>query len=196
MQEYIQATITLLAVINPLICGVMLLQIDDGSTLKHRLFNATKATLAVFVILVLSALLGKYILQIFGISIEVFKIVGGVVIAHIGFGMFGARPHSGEDEQKRKETLSTLIMFAASPGTIATIIALSVVHDAYGLPVIAMVGAGLAVLLTWLVMLVMLLGSGRIHKGGQQIFTRFLGLILISMGLQFVLTGLKVFMTG
>jgi multiple antibiotic resistance protein len=196
MQEYIQAAITLLAVINPLICGVMLLQIDDGPTLKHRLFNAAKTALAVFIILVLSALLGKYILQIFGISIEVFKIVGGVVIAHIGFGMFGTKPQPGEDGKKRKQTLSTIIMFAASPGTIATIIALSVVHDAHGLPVIAMVGAGIAVVLTWLVMLVMLLGSGRIHKGGQQIFTRFLGLILISMGLQFVLTGLKDFMTG
>ena len=72
----------------------------------------------------------------------------------------------------------------------------SAVHDAHGLPVIAMTGTGLAVLLTWLVMLVMLLGSGRIHKGGQQIFTRFLGLILISMGLQFVLTGLKEFAAG
>jgi len=196
MQEYIQAAITLLAVINPVICGVMVLQIDVGSILKHRLFNATKAALAVFVILVLSALLGKYILQVFGISIEVFKIVGGVVIAHIGFSMFGARPQSDENEQKRKETLSTLIMFAASPGTIATIITLSVVHDAHGLPVVAMVGTGIAVLLTWLVMLVMLLGSGHIHKGGQQIFARFLGLILISMGLQFVLTGLKDFMVG
>jgi multiple antibiotic resistance protein len=196
MQEYIQAAITLLAVINPLICGIMLLQIEDQSTLKHRLFNATKAALAVLVVLVLSALLGKFILQVFGISIEVFKIVGGVVIAHIGFGMFGAKPQPDEDGQKRKETLTTLITFAASPGTIATIIALSVVHDAHGLPVIAMVGAGLAVLLTWLIMLVMLLGSGRIHIGSQHLFTRFLGLILISMGLQFVLTGLKDFMTG
>jgi multiple antibiotic resistance protein len=146
--------------------------------------------------LVLSALLGKYVLQAFGISIDVFEIVGGVIIAHIGFGMFGVRTQSDAGEQERQMTLSTLIMFAASPGTIATVIALSVAHDEHGIPVVAMVGAGLAVILTWLVMLIMLLGSGRIHKGGQQIFTRFSGLILISMGLQFVLTGLKDFMMG
>jgi multiple antibiotic resistance protein len=196
MQEYIQAAITLLAVINPVICGVMLTQIDEGSSLRLRLYDATKAALAVLIVLSLSALLGKYILQIFGISIDVFRIVGGVIIAHIGFGMFGVKPQPGEDGQNQKKTLSTLIMFAASPATIATIITLSAVHDGHGLPVIAMAGAGLAVLLTWLIMLVMLYGSGHIHKGVQQICTRFMGLILISMGLQFVLTGLKEFMAG
>jgi multiple antibiotic resistance protein len=196
MQEHIRAAITLLAVINPVICGVMLLQVDDGSSLKHRLYDATKAALAVLTVLVLSALLGKYILQIFGISIDVFKIVGGVIIAFIGFGMFGGKSPSGEGEQKPKETLSTLIMFAASPGTIATVIALSVVHTAAGLPIVALVGIVSAVFLTWIVMLVMLLAAGRFHQGGQQMFTRFLGLILIAMGLQYVLTGLKDFMVG
>lgn len=196
MQKYIQASITLLAVINPVICGVMVLQIDGGSSLKHRLHVATKAALAVLIILVLAALLGKYILQVFGISIDVFKIVGGVIIAIIGFNMFGGKPQSGDDRQKPPETLSTLIMFAASPGTIATVIALSVVHTAVGLPVIALAGIAVAVFLTWIVMLLMLLAAGRFHKGGQQVFTQFMGLILIAMGLQFVLTGLKDFMAG
>jgi multiple antibiotic resistance protein len=151
---------------------------------------------SVLTVLVLSALLGKYILQVFGISIDVFKIVGGVIIAFIGFGMFGGKPPSSDGEQKPKETLSTLIMFAASPGTIATVIALSVVHNADGLPIVALIGVVSAVFLTWIVMFVMLLAAGRVHKGGQQIFTRFLGLILIAMGLQYVLTGLKDFMVG
>ena len=45
-------------------------------------------------------------------------------------------------------------------------------------------------------MLMMLLAAGCFHKGGQQMFTRFLDLILVAMGLQFVLTGLKDFMEG
>ena len=196
MHKYIQAAITLLAVINPVICGVMLLQIDDGSSLKHRLYNATKAAMSVLVVLVLAALLGKYVLQVFGISIDVFKVVGGVIIAVIGFKMFGDKPQVGNGGQKPPETLSTLIMFAASPGTIATVITLSAVHNAVGLPVIALVGVVSAVLLTWILMLVMLLAAGRFHEGGQQMFTRLMGLILIAMGLQYVLTGLKDFMMG
>jgi multiple antibiotic resistance protein len=76
MQEYVQAEITVLAVINPVICGVMLLQIDGRSLFRKRLHDATKANLIIFIILMISALLGKYILQVFGISIDVFKIVG------------------------------------------------------------------------------------------------------------------------
>jgi multiple antibiotic resistance protein len=196
MTEYIQATFTLLAVINPLICGVMLLEAEGGLPNKTRIFEATKAALAVFIILILSALMGKYILQAFGISMNVFQIIGGIVIAYIGFGMFSPRTQPDDGDRSDQKTLSKLIMFAASPGTIATVIALSAVHDSAGLPVIAMSSAGLAVFLTWIIMLVMIFASGSVKKGGQQIFTRLMGLILISMGLQFVLTGLKNFMAS
>jgi multiple antibiotic resistance protein len=125
---------------------------------------------------------------------DVFRIVGGVIIAYIGFGMFNPHAQPDDGDQTDQKSLSTLIMFAASPGTIATVITLSAVHDAAGLPVIAMVGAGLAVFLTWIIMLVMVFASGSGKKGGQQIITRLMGLILIAMGLQFVLTGLKSFM--
>ena len=94
---------------------------------------------------------------------------------------------------KQATTLSTLVMFAASPGTIATVIALSA-HTAGGIPVTVLVGAAGAVFLTWLIMLLVVVGESRINKGVQQVFTRFMGLILIAMGLQFVLTGLKDFM--
>jgi multiple antibiotic resistance protein len=194
MTEYIQSTVTLLAVINPLICGVILLKIEGGLPKKDTIFAATKAALAVLIILLLSALVGKYILQAFGISMDVFRIVGGVIIAYIGFAMFSPRAQPDDGDQTDQKSLSTLIMFAASPGTIATVITLSAVHDAAGLPVIAMVGAGLAVFLTWIIMLVMVFASGSGKKGGQQIITRLMGLILIAMGLQFVLTGLKSFM--
>jgi len=100
MQEYIRAAITLLAVINPAICGVMLVEIEGEASLKHRFNDAMKSALTVLIILILTALLGKYILQIFGISIDVFKIVGGVIIAYIGFGMFGGRQQPGDGEQK------------------------------------------------------------------------------------------------
>jgi len=194
MQHYSQAVIILLAVINPVICGVLLMQIGGTSSFRQRFFEATKAAVAILVILVLTALLGKYILHAFGITIDAFKIVGGVIISFIGFGMLGGTTASDDGGRKPATTLSTLIVFAASPGTIATVIALSAVHNAVGIPVTVLVGAAGAVFLTWLIMLLVVVGESHINKGVQQVFTRFMGLILISMGLQFVLTGLKDFM--
>lgn len=196
MTEYIRDAVTLLAVINPLICGVMLLQGEAGLPNKTKILAATKTALAVFIILILSAMLGQYILSSFGISMDVFQIVGGIIIAYIGFTMFSPAPQKDSSDQSGQKTISKIVMFAASPGTIATVIALSAQHKSSGLPIIVMGGVGIAVLITWIIMLVMIQASGKVKKGGQQIFTRFMGLILISMGLQFVLTGLKEFMAS
>lgn len=98
-------------------------------------------------------------------------------------------------DHKNSITLFSLIMFAASPGTIATVITLSTVHDEVGIPVIAFVGVCMAVIITWIIMLIMISVAGHIKEEGQQIVTRFMGLILVAMGLQFALTGLKNFFT-
>lgn len=173
----------------------MILKIKDGLPKKDKIFGASKSSLAVFFILIVSALTGKYILNAFGISIFVFNIVGGIIISYIGFGMLSPGKKQADGDQKDSITLFTLIMFAASPGTIATVITVSTVHDKVGLPVVAIVGVCVAVLVTWLVMLIMIMAAGHVKRGGQQIVTRFMGIILIAMGLQFALTGLKDFFT-
>ncbi|MDF7799666.1 MarC family protein [Pontiellaceae bacterium B1224] len=194
MHDIVKTMITLLAVINPTICTVMLLSIDKGHTKKERLLDATKISLSVLAILLLSALIGRSVLQAFGISVEAFQIVGGVIIASIGFSMFSPKPASPNAETPPEDTISNIIMFAASPGTIATVVALSAAHDTSWPPVITLAGVLLAVAITWIVMLIAALApSGGNKNGSQQVITRFLGLILISMGLQFVLTGIKQF---
>lgn len=72
-------------------------------------------------------------------------------------------------------------------------ITLSAVHDTAGFPLIASIGAIIAIFLTWVIMVIMALVSDKGKKGGQSIVTRLMGLILITMGLQFVLSGIKSF---
>src|SRR5262249_33352446 len=87
MQQHLQAIVTVLSLINPLICGAMFAQIETGQTNATRLSDATKAALAVLVILVLAALVGARVLQIFGVSLDAFSVAGGGVLAWIGFTM-------------------------------------------------------------------------------------------------------------
>jgi multiple antibiotic resistance protein len=51
------------------------------------LADATKAALTVLVILVIAALVGAKVLQIFGVSLDAFSVAGGGVLAWIGFSM-------------------------------------------------------------------------------------------------------------
>ena len=180
----------MLAVINPFVCGAMLLQATSNSNTKSRLYDAVKAMLSVLLILLTAALFGHHILKVFGISMDAFKIVGGVIISFIGFQMLsGPQPQ----DQKSNSGLSELVMFAASPGSIAMVITLAIVHNREDIPVVAIAGTAIAVLITLIVMVIMLLVLAKKKTGGQPLFTRFMGLIIVAMGLQFMLDGIKHF---
>ena len=72
MEQYLQAIVTILSLVNPLICGAMFAQIEAGHA-RHTISRATKAALAVLVILVVAALAGARVLHVFGVSLDAFS---------------------------------------------------------------------------------------------------------------------------
>ena len=192
MDTYLHATIAMLAVINPVVCGVMLMQLGKGESKKSNIILGVKAMILVLIILLAAALGGKYILNAMGISMAAFKVVGGIVLSIIGSQMI-IGPKDSNGAGNGQTGLTPLIMFAASPGTIVMVITLSVVHNPIGLPVSAMVGSAIAVFITMGVMIGMELLSKEGKPHGQSIFSKFMGLIIMAMGLQFMLDGIKVF---
>jgi multiple antibiotic resistance protein len=192
METITHTTIAMLAVINPFVCGAMLLQAEQGKNTKQSIMDGLKAMLVVLIILLLSAFGGRYVLSAFGISMDAFKIVGGVILTFIGFQMFSLHKAAGNAEDKQVG-LSKLIMFAASPGTISMVITLAAVHNEDGLPISAMAGTALAVTITSLIIVIMLRVKTKATSTGQGMMSKFMGLIIVAMGLQFMLDGIKHF---
>ena len=89
LHQIAQAIVTVLAVINPVVCGSIFLTLTPDLESRQRRRAAVRAALSILVILVASALIGLYVLSVFGISLDVFRIVGGIIIAYMGFGMLG-----------------------------------------------------------------------------------------------------------
>src|SRR6476469_4122607 len=200
MQQHLQAIVTVLSLVNPLICGAMFAQIEAGQTSAARLADATKAALAVLVILVIAALAGARVLKIFGVSLDAFSIAGGGVLTWIGFTMLRGNSPQAKDPSKdgivEKRSLTPLILFAASPGTITGVITLAVAHAKLALPVTALVAVAVAVAVMWVVMVLMVRGGPRASGGGNllhDMVTRFMGLIVLAMGVRFGLTGIHNF---
>lgn len=193
MEEYSQSIIAMLAVINPVICGTMLINIQKGQELNANVRAAVKAMAIVMLILLVSALTGKYILSAFGISMEAFKIVGGIIIGFIGIQMmFGLGNNNSVSDDNGD--LGNLVMFAASPGTIAMVITLAAVHNSEGIPVVAIIGVIVAVLVTLAIIIMMLfMVRNKKQSSANGFITKFMGLIIVAMGLQFTLDGLKTF---
>jgi multiple antibiotic resistance protein len=194
----VQAIVTVLAVINPVVCGSIFLTLTANLAPAQRGRDAVKAAFSILVILMASALIGLKVLSIFSISLDVFRVVGGMIIAYMGFDMLRgshavSRPPSPDGDEVAQSSLTPLIMFAAGPGTITAIVTLAAAHTPDGLPVTAIIAAVIGAGVTLAALLLAIQLGSRLGDGTQAIVTRFMGLVVASMGMQFVLVGLKAY---
>ena len=202
MNQYIQAIFTVLSLVNPVICATIFTKITQGKPKSARVADATKAILAILVILCLAALGGSQVLKAFGISLPAFQVAGGLVLVWMGFIMLRGNssptsPSASEPDdnpQTADSSLAPLILFAASPGTITGVITLAISHSQHAIPVTALVAVGVALAVTWLIIVVSASASGEKKPGlMHDVTSRFMWLIVLAMGVQFVLTGLNQF---
>ena len=142
----VHAIVTVFAVINPVICGTIFSGLTSDLTPTQRRWAAISVALAILIILIVSALIGLKVLSIFGISLDVFRLVGGMIVAYMGFDMLRGHQTIGQtsptdEDAAAPNSLALLIMFAPGPGTITAIVTLAAVHTPDGLPVTAIIAA-------------------------------------------------------
>ena len=188
----------MLSLVNPAICAAMFSSAESSRDTKSKVADGIKACVAILVILSLAALFGAKVLETFGISLDAFKVAGGGVLAWMGFNMLSGGADSSKSNVASDQdapSLTPLIMFAASPGTITGVITLAVAHSRTDIPVTALIAIAITVAVTFLVMLGISFVGGK-QQGGfiRNTTTQFMGLIVIAMGVQFLLTGFKAFM--
>ncbi len=194
----IQAIVTVLAVINPIVCGSIFLSLTPKMDRASQRRLASKAATGILVILVASALAGQVVLHALGISLEVFEVVGGVIIAYMGFNMLSGgevfQPKTSQGDQGGNVRLAPLMMFAAGPGTIAAVVTLAAAHASDGSPSTAIIASVVGAAVTFAALLLAIQAGGRLGESAETGVTRFMGLIVASMGMQFILEGLKAFL--
>ncbi len=169
---------------------------------QSRTGAALKVTLYVSIILAVSAFLGKELLGVMGINLDVFGAVGGLVIAAMGFEMLyggGASKAQGADEREKGPDegdgllLPLSIPLIAGPGAIATTIAFSSQNTSAG----GLIAMGVAIAAVALVTFLFYRYLGgllaRLKPSAVAILARIGGLLLATLGFQMFLGGLKNF---
>lgn len=149
--------------------------------------------------LILFALLGSLIFDIYGITLPAFEIAGGVLLFSTSFSMLhGEEPKSkttaqDRDEALEKESIGIVplgIPLFAGPGAITTVIifsgeARSPVDELFVI---------VAVLVTALCSYVALVYSAplfdRLGRMGAMAFSRIEGILLAALAVQFIITGI------
>jgi multiple antibiotic resistance protein len=198
----LQAIATILSLVNPAMCAAIFAQIEKGQSGHARLLDATKSVLVVLIILIVAALLGARILHVFGVSLDAFSVAGGGVLVWIGTAMLTGRgaPAATDDKSGSDAapapSIVPLVLFAASPGTITGVITISVNHSKLDIPTTAITAICTVLAVTWVVLVLSTRMGGTQNRGGivRDMVTRYMGLIVIAMGIQFMLTGFKAFM--
>ncbi len=198
MDEQLQAIVTVLSLVNPAICAMMFSQAEVGRSSGEQLKDATQVGLVVLFILASAALIGTQLLHLFGVSLDAFMVAGGGVLAWMGFSMISRQSDTSSPatpDSNSKQSLTPLILFAASPGTITGVITLSAAHTRLKFPVTTLIAIVVGTGCAWLVMWLVARLGGKQDGGGflRDTLTRFMGLIVLSMGVQFALTGFHAF---
>lgn len=121
-----------------------------------------------------------------------------MIIAYTGFDMLRgshtvAQIPPGDEDVTANSSTGPLIVFAAGPGTITAIVTLAAIHTPDGLPVTAIVAALIGAAATLLALLLAVQLGSRVGRGTRELVTRFMGLVVASMGMQFVLVGTRAF---
>ena len=188
-----------ITLMNPLGIMPVFMSMTSGLSDGERKMTAQKANLVAFLTLVAFAFSGQLLFQFFGISVDSFRIVGGIIFFMMGYDMLQARLSKVKLSKKaaRTEYVSDIsitplaIPMICGPGSITNAIVLMAdsptpVHKA-----ILIVTLFLVCTLSFIV----LLSSSKISKWlgetGNRVMMRLMGLIVMVIAVEFFFSGLK-----
>lgn len=194
------------AIMNPFVNLPIFLALTAGFTIGQQRVLATKIVFFSAIMCAVILFAGQQIIGFFGITVDQFRIAGGVVLAHIAWSMLNgsesASHHGSKSEKQDMEDISGLAFYPITfpmivgPGTIATIIIYSGQSSSGGgvLPV-ALVLAAILVLL--FAVLYFASYFGKVMTDTMRvIMTRLMGMILLAIAVEMIVDGMLALMPG
>jgi len=200
MEQVVRDFVTMWVVIDPIGTVPVFVVAGAGLSAPKRRAMALRATLIAAAILVSFIVVGEFLIEAMGISLEAFRIAGGLVLFLFAMSMiFGTgKPEQEMNQAAHPETDPAIFPLAmpslASPGAIMAAVVLTDNNRAHVHEQLVTAGVMLAVLA---IALVLMLGAGSIvrllGKGGVAILSRVMGLVLASVAVENVLSGCAAF---
>lgn len=193
--------VTFLVVVEPVSVIPIFMALTEGSTEAERRRMARKGVLIAAIILVVFSVIGGPFLRLLNISIDAFRIFGGLLLFLIALEMVFARPSGTrtsdpeEAEGKKKADISVFPLafpFIAGPGALATI--LLSFGPATGDPIL-FGGLLVCVFVVLVLTLLTLYAASPLMRAmgvtGANVVNRLFGVVLGALSVQFVIDGIR-----
>jgi multiple antibiotic resistance protein len=194
---FIGSLVSLFSIVDPLLAAPVFVSLTQDETDHERKVLAWRASVFVFWILISFFVAGSVILTFFGISIDALRIAGGLMILGSAYGMLEKKGRLRPEEEREAETkediaFSPLAMpLLSGPGAIAVIIGMTTdAKSPIYYPLIFLVIVLVSLSCYW----TLRVSSGIVKRLGEtmvQAFTRIMGFILLCIGVQYIVNGVK-----
>jgi multiple antibiotic resistance protein len=196
----------LFVIMNPLSTATLFLTLTEHESITKRRKIAAKTALTAAIVLIVFATAGNSILYFFGITVDAFRIAGGILIAQVGYGMLKAKAKKkkADDDEKiivehaEKEDIAIIplaIPSLSGPGAMTTaIVLMGETGGWFGGNVSVVLALYAAIITVAIVSFFILRQSLAITKyvgsKEQAVIAKVLGLIVFVVGIQFMINGI------
>jgi multiple antibiotic resistance protein len=202
LDELLKFFVVLLVVVEPLSLLPVLAGLTQGADDSYRRHMAWKAIAVSAAVCLVFAVGGAALLRLLGISVDAFKVGGGILLFLLAIEMVFARP-SGvrsttpveEEESHHRADIAVFPLafpLIAGPGALATILLAFAGVPYDSLQFVAQLGV---IVLVLGITLALMLATGPVMRvvgvTGGAVLGRLLGVLLAALAAQFVMDGIR-----
>jgi len=196
-QPVLQLFAALLAIMNPLTVVPVFLALTEGYSPAARRAVAVTAAVTVFVTLAVVLLSGTRLLDFFGITLDDFRVAGGILIFIMALSLLRAAPSRMRHLPEEAESADNPAFFPlaipmmAGPGSMTTVILFGAANG--GSVDLASALAVIALVCLLIVATLFMAGwlAREVGVTGMNIATRLMGLILSAVAVSMIFEGLR-----
>jgi multiple antibiotic resistance protein len=204
LDTYLLMLAALFPVVNPPGSALVFLSMTKRASVPTRRLLARRVAINAFFVMAGSLLMGAFVLQIYGISVPILRIAGGLVVATSGWTLLNSGSSKEEatlaaepkQEYFNQAFYPLTLPLTTGPGTIAVMISLGLSRAAYsdqGQHLQFLISGVLATLTIAVIIYFCFAFSDRVTKmlgrGGTDIAVRLSAFILFCLGVQIIWTG-------
>ena len=200
LQYLIFCLSTLFAVINPLGITPIFVAMTEKYDSETRSKIARRGIITGSMILIVFTLLGSIIFQFYGITVEAFQIMGGVIFFRSGMRMLDAKVGRSRTTESEREEFKDTDEIAISPigvplitgpGAITGVVILSGKAPTNFSVLVLLFSVIISMFIFYFILKAGNYIGQKIGIAGMRVIERMMGLILMVIAVQFIINGIE-----
>ena len=197
-EVFIQAFVLYFVVIDPIGNTPIFMSITQSQNGGEKYQTAIEGVIIATIVLILFSIIGQFLLSYLNISLESFRIAGGIILFLISIEMlFNKRQQRKEqiiNHTKDKISVFPLaIPILAGPAAITSVIVIATKYQgSIILQSVSLLGLLIVMIITLLMFLLLAKSDKFLNKNITNIISRVIAIILAALSIQYIIDGLLI----